>query len=50
LIYDEQRFREFIERKRMKREEHISSILLLKKEALDLVRDGINSRIASKKA
>lgn len=46
--YKIERYNEFVERKRMKREEDISSILATKEEAILLVREGINQRINMK--
>ena len=47
--YDNERYMEFLERKRMKREEEIASILLLKQETKVKIEEGIKSRIEYKR-
>lgn len=49
LVYDEERFKEFMERKCLKREEDISKILQLKQETKMMIREGIDKRIEAKK-
>ena len=49
LAYDEERFKEFMERKCLKREEDISQILQLKQETKMMIREGIDKRIEAKK-
>lgn len=49
LAYDEERFKEFMERKCLKREEDISKILQLKQETNIMIREEIDKRIESKK-
>ena len=46
--YDEERFREFMERKHLRKEEDISKILQLKQEAKMMIREGIDKRIEAK--
>jgi len=46
--YDEERFREFMERKHLRKEEDISKILQLKQEAKMMIKEGINKRIEAK--
>ena len=48
LAYDEERFKEFMERKCLKREEDISKILQLKQETKEMIREGIDKRIEAK--
>lgn len=49
LAYDEERFKEFMERKYLKREEDISKILQLKQETNIMIKEEIDKRIESKK-
>lgn len=48
LEYDNERFKEFMERKCLKREEEISSILTLKEETKQMMKEGIDKRIEAK--
>ena len=46
--YDEERFREFMERKHLRKEEDISKIIQLKQEAKMMIKEGIDKRIEAK--
>ena len=48
--YDDERYMEFIERKRMRREEDISGVLLLNKQTKKLRSEAIELNIKTKKA
>lgn len=48
--YDDERYMEFIERKRMRREEDISGVLLLNKQTKKLRGEAIDLNITTKKA
>lgn len=43
--YDEDRFKEFIERKRMKREEDISTIIQINQEGMEKIKDLVEQKI-----
>ena len=48
--YDEERYMEFIERKRMRREEDISGVLLLNQQTKKLRSEAIDLNIKTKKS
>ena len=48
--YDEERYMEFIERKRMRREEDISGVLLLNQQTKKLRSEAIDLKIKTKKS
>lgn len=48
--YDDERYMEFIERKRMRREEDISGVLLLNKQTKKLRSEAIDLNIKTKKS
>ena len=48
--YDDERYMEFIERKRMRREEDISGVLLLNQQTKKLRGEAIDLNIKTKKA
>ncbi|KAM3126816.1 hypothetical protein pb186bvf_021090, partial [Paramecium bursaria] len=46
--YDDERYREFKERKRLSKEEQISTTLVINKEAKELAQEGIDARIQAR--